>query len=96
MSDLAAQFFDMLAEGEPEKERQYWQQYLRWAALVHEIGTDIAYTAYHKHSAYILEQADMPGFSRQEQQILATLVLGEQSSANGLYCSAEATHIASR
>ena len=75
---LAAQFFDMLAEGEPEKERHYWQQYLRWAALVHEIGTDIAYTAYHKHSAYILEQADMPGFSRQEQQILATLVLGQR------------------
>ena len=75
---LAAQFFDMLAEREPEKERHYWQQYLRWAALVHEIGTDIAYTAYHKHSAYILEQADMPGFSRQEQQILATLVLGQR------------------
>ena len=75
---LAAQFFDMLAEREPEKERHYWQQYLRWAALVHEIGTDIAYTAYHKHSAYILGQADMPGFSRQEQQILATLVLGQR------------------
>ena len=45
---------------------------------MHEIGTDIAYTAYHKHSAYILEQADMPGFSRQEQQILATLVLGQR------------------
>ena len=63
VASLAAQFFEMLAEREPEKERHYWQQYLRWAALVHEIGTDIAYTAYHKHSAYILGQADMPGFS---------------------------------
>lgn len=75
---LAAQFFSMLAADEPEKERQYWQQYLRWAAMVHEIGTDIAYPAYHKHSAYILEQADMPGFSRQEQRILSTLVLGQR------------------
>ena len=75
---LAAQFFSMLAADEPEKEQQYWQQYLRWAAMVHEIGTDIAYPAYHKHSAYILEQADMPGFSRQEQRILSTLVLGQR------------------
>ena len=45
-----------------------------WAARLHEIGLDIAHSAYHKHGAYVLENSDMPGFSRQEQRLLATLV----------------------
>ncbi|MGL6070362.1 Ppx/GppA phosphatase family protein [Craterilacuibacter sp.] len=51
---------------------------LLWAARLHEIGVSIAHIAYHKHTAYILQNADMPGFSRQEQNNLATLVLGQR------------------
>lgn len=49
-------------------------QQLAWAAQLHEIGISIAHSGYHKHSAYILANADMPGFSRQEQARLALLV----------------------
>ncbi len=49
-------------------------QWLRWAAALHEIGVDIAHPGYHKHGAYLLEHADMPGFTREEQQVLACLV----------------------
>jgi exopolyphosphatase/guanosine-5'-triphosphate,3'-diphosphate pyrophosphatase len=49
-----------------------------WAARLHEIGLTIAHTAYHKHSAYILTNADMPGFSRREQSVLAAIVLGHR------------------
>jgi len=45
-----------------------------WAARLHEIGLDIAHSHYHKHGAYVLENADMPGFSQQEQRLLAALV----------------------
>ena len=45
-----------------------------WAARLHEIGLDIAHSQYHKHGAYVLENADMPGFSRQEQRLLSALV----------------------
>src|SRR5262245_1270410 len=48
---------------------------LRWAASLHEIGISIAHTGYHKHSAYVLAQADMPGFSQKEQSRLSRLVL---------------------
>jgi exopolyphosphatase/guanosine-5'-triphosphate,3'-diphosphate pyrophosphatase len=51
---------------------------LIWAARLHEIGLTIAHTAYHKHSAYILQNADMPGFSKREQAMLATIVLGHR------------------
>lgn len=54
---------------------------LAWAALLHEIGISIAHSGFHKHGAYILENADMPGFSRSDQSRLATLV---RASRGGL------------
>jgi exopolyphosphatase/guanosine-5'-triphosphate,3'-diphosphate pyrophosphatase len=49
-------------------------QWLEWAARLHEIGLDIAHSQYHKHGAYVLRNADLAGFSRQEQLLLASLV----------------------
>ena len=51
-------------------------QRLEWAALLHEIGYSVSHIGFHKHGAYILENADMPGFSAQEQRHLALLVMG--------------------
>jgi exopolyphosphatase / guanosine-5'-triphosphate,3'-diphosphate pyrophosphatase len=50
---------------------------LAHAARLHEIGLAIAHNGYHKHSAYIVEQGDMPGFTSMEQAFLASLVLGQ-------------------
>ena len=47
---------------------------LRWAARLHEIGMDIAHSQYHKHGGYLLDNMDLPGFSRTEQHRLALLV----------------------
>lgn len=52
---------------------------LRWAAMLHEIGLQVSHNNYHKHGAYILQNADMQGFSRQEQALLAALVLSHRS-----------------
>ncbi len=51
---------------------------LKWAARLHEIGLDVAHSGYHRHGAYLLENADMPGFSRGEQRLLARLVGGHR------------------
>ncbi len=58
--------------------------YLGWAAKLHEIGISIAHSGYHKHSAYIVENADMPGFSKMEQQTLGLLVRGQRRSLTKL------------
>jgi len=50
------------------------EQALRWAARLHEIGLDISHSGHHKHAAYLLEHADLPGFPREEQRLLASLV----------------------
>jgi exopolyphosphatase / guanosine-5'-triphosphate,3'-diphosphate pyrophosphatase len=47
---------------------------LRWACELHEIGLAIAHSGYHRHGEYVLRHADLPGFSRDEQAALATLV----------------------
>jgi exopolyphosphatase/guanosine-5'-triphosphate,3'-diphosphate pyrophosphatase len=59
---------DWLLE-EPEYERL-----LAWAAGLHEIGLVIAHGSFHKHGAYIIANADLPGFSREQQALLAALV----------------------
>jgi exopolyphosphatase/guanosine-5'-triphosphate,3'-diphosphate pyrophosphatase len=51
---------------------------LVWAAQLHEIGLQISHGAYHKRGAYILTHADLPGFSRPEQSLLAILVLNHR------------------
>jgi exopolyphosphatase/guanosine-5'-triphosphate,3'-diphosphate pyrophosphatase len=45
-----------------------------WAARLHEIGLDVSHAHYHKHGAYLLEHADMPGFPQDEQKLLAQVV----------------------
>jgi len=47
---------------------------LRWAARLHEIGFDISHSSHHKHAAYLLEHADLPGFPKEEQRLVACLV----------------------
>jgi len=49
---------------------------LGWAASLSEIGLSISHSAYHKHSAFIVANADLPGFSRPDQALLSRLVLG--------------------
>jgi exopolyphosphatase/guanosine-5'-triphosphate,3'-diphosphate pyrophosphatase len=58
--------------------------FLSWASRLHEIGISIAHNAYHKHGAYILTYADMPGFSRKDQSRLAMLVLGHRGKLEKL------------
>ncbi|WP_263143903.1 exopolyphosphatase [Pseudomonas sp. RIT-PI-AD] len=57
---------------------EWHRDLLVWAARVHEIGLDIAHYHYHKHGAYLIEHSDLPGFSRQDQLMLALLVRGHR------------------
>jgi len=51
-------------------------QILQWAATLHELGMSVSHIGFHKHGAYVLQNADMPGFSAGEQNRLALLVFG--------------------
>ena len=72
VESTALQLFDQLAK--PWKLEPEAREWLSWAARVHEIGLAIAHSQHHHHGAYILRHADLAGFSRQEQQLLAAVV----------------------
>lgn len=63
-----------------EQVEQRWElseedrETLTFAAIVHEVGLSISHTQHHQHGAYILANTDLPGFTRDEQQMLALLV----------------------
>jgi len=63
--------------GEPDEDAA---RFIAWASKLHEIGISVAFSGYHKHSAYIVGNADMPGFSRDEQAKLALLVQAHRRS----------------
>lgn len=47
---------------------------LLWAARLHEVGIVINHKGVQKHSAYILQNMELPGFDKEQQRLLATLV----------------------
>lgn len=57
---------------------------LVWAAHLHEIGIAIAHADYHKHGAYILDNADALGFSLPQLHRLGQLVLGHRGKLKKL------------
>ena len=75
---LAIALFNQLADQHPDPD--HVRQDLSWSARLHEVGISIAYASFHKHTAYILLNADMPGFSKMEQARLSHWTLACRGS----------------
>jgi exopolyphosphatase/guanosine-5'-triphosphate,3'-diphosphate pyrophosphatase len=81
---LALTVYDALTPG-AERDEDADRLLLGWAARLAEIGLSIAHAQYHKHSAYVLSNADMPGFSRMEQARLARVVLAHRGKLGKMH-----------
>jgi exopolyphosphatase/guanosine-5'-triphosphate,3'-diphosphate pyrophosphatase len=75
--NLSLKIYDALQPG-ADRQDDPDRTILDWAARLAEVGLSIAHAQYHKHSAYVLSNADMPGFSRMEQARLARIVLAHR------------------
>ena len=72
VNDTAAKLFADVRDGwQLDDTHRAW---LTRAARIHELGLAIAHGNHEVHGAYLIEHSDMPGFSRQDQQIVGTLV----------------------
>ncbi|MEE2829126.1 MAG: exopolyphosphatase [Myxococcota bacterium] len=56
----------------------YGRQFLSWAVQLHEIGLSLSHGGYHRHGAYLIRNSDMRGFSRDDQEMVAAVVLGSR------------------
>ncbi|MDD2722104.1 MAG: exopolyphosphatase [Gallionella sp.] len=74
---LAREFF-----GEAPSESAL--QVLGWVANLHGVGIRVAHSGYHRHTAYILANADMPGFSKKEQARMSLLALAHRGGLKKL------------
>ena len=84
VSKVARTLFAQACTGLSAAELGRFQRKLDWAALLHEIGSHISHSDYHKHGAYILDNADAPGFTLQELHRLSLLVLGHRGKLRKL------------
>jgi exopolyphosphatase/guanosine-5'-triphosphate,3'-diphosphate pyrophosphatase len=84
VSKVGQQLFAMASTGLPPLEKERLERKLQWAAQLHEIGSQISHSDYHKHGAYILDNADAPGFALPELHRLSLLVLGHRGKLRKL------------
>ncbi len=73
VSSTADMIFDSVSKAWGLDDRQH-RTALHYACALHEIGLSVAHVQYHKHGDYLLSHADMLGFSRNDQNMLAGLV----------------------
>ena len=66
------------------KVRERTERKLRWAARLHEIGAHISHSSYHRHGAYIMDNAEAPGFALPELHNLSQLILGQRGKLHKL------------
>ena len=84
---VATTLFAQLTSHQADKsgeDRDSQTRKLCWAAQLHEIGAHISHSDYHKHGAYILDNADATGFALTELHRLSMLVLGHRGNRRQL------------
>jgi exopolyphosphatase/guanosine-5'-triphosphate,3'-diphosphate pyrophosphatase len=81
---VAAQLLRQLRSGDSAEALDRHERKLDWAARLHEIGSQISHSDYHNHGAYILDNADAPGFAQPELHRLGLLVLGHRGKLRKL------------
>ncbi|PHM50061.1 exopolyphosphatase [Xenorhabdus miraniensis] len=72
--NTAKNLYDQWVEQNPKRVHPQLESILLWAAMLHEVGLSINLSGLQRHSAYILQHTDLPGFNQEQQSLLATLV----------------------
>jgi exopolyphosphatase / guanosine-5'-triphosphate,3'-diphosphate pyrophosphatase len=70
---LATQMFDSLVDGGLIEPRPDERELLWAAAMLHDVGMTISYDDHHKHSRYLIESAELPGFDPRERALIAQM-----------------------
>jgi exopolyphosphatase/guanosine-5'-triphosphate,3'-diphosphate pyrophosphatase len=72
VAELSLQMFDSVA-GELFEPVDGERELLWAAAMLHDVGMTISYDDHHKHSRYLIESAELPGFDPRERALIAQI-----------------------
>ena len=86
VAEVSCKLFDKITEDIQFAigERESHARKLRWASMLHEIGSIVSPIDAHLHGAYILEHAEPPGFAHSELHCLSLLILGHKGKLKRL------------
>jgi exopolyphosphatase / guanosine-5'-triphosphate,3'-diphosphate pyrophosphatase len=84
VAKVSQDLFQQIMLQSSKEHEQRLQRKLLWAAQLHEIGMQIAHAEYHKHGAYIIDNADALGFAQHELHRLSLLILGHRGKLRKL------------
>lgn len=51
---------------------------IHWIARLHEIGLSLAYSGHHRHASYLIKRSEMPGFSREQQEMIGSILKNQR------------------
>lgn len=71
VTEIALKIFDFLIP--IHNLGNYEREILKYSSLLHDIGYWISHDQHHKHSYYIIIHSDLPGFTNEEADIIATI-----------------------
>lgn len=74
MLETTTHIYEQWQEQNPKLANPHLAALLKWATMLHEVGLNINHSGMHRHSAYILQNSDLPGFNQEQQMLMATLV----------------------
>ena len=72
--ETTLRLYDQWQEQHPKQANPQMEALLKWSCMLHEVGLNISHSGMHRHSAYILENSNLPGFTQQQQSLMARLV----------------------
>ncbi|MNR77875.1 Guanosine-5'-triphosphate,3'-diphosphate pyrophosphatase [compost metagenome] len=88
-AEVASTIFTLLKPGD-----ETYSKLLYWSGLLHEVGLVVSHSGYHKHAAYMVENADLPGFTTREQRVMSRLVLAQKGNLRKVADSLNDTNFA--
>lgn len=70
-------------EQNPKLANPHLAALLKWAVMLHEVGLNINHSGMHRHSAYILQNSDLPGFNQEQQMLMVPsyAIIAKRSSS---------------
>ena len=71
VAKLALRLFDQMAS--VHKMGSQEREYLEAAALLHEVGLFVSHAQHHRHSYYLIRNAELLGFTENEKEIIANI-----------------------
>jgi exopolyphosphatase/guanosine-5'-triphosphate,3'-diphosphate pyrophosphatase len=71
VTGLALKIFDLTKK--LHKLNRTEREYLEAAAILHEAGVFVAHSQHHRHSYYLIRNAEMLGFTENEKEIIANI-----------------------